>query len=373
MSIILPFVITLIFLLSFKYRIKGVNSNLWFYIFIIVLMIVLFGGNNDNLDYHAYSTMFYGRKSDYSSTEFLYYGLMHIFSKMGTSYEVFNLFLIALALIILSIAAYSYIGFSIEFAFLYFLWPAFIDWLQIRNMVAMSFITLALAVLGREEGKKKYLGYIILIIIAMGFHTGALAYLPIVFVYGMRINSRQKNIFMALCAAAAIAISIPSSGVNIVINILYKIFGANDFRVNAYSSNMVRIGFLMNWMIQIALYIFAVKAEELYNRYSDDGLVYEKYFSLISRTMLYMFIFFPIYRLNTNFLRLTRNLIPSFHIIFVLLNGCYIKSAKNSFYKEILSYDICYIAFIVAVMVVQLLIPHYIDLIIPLFEKRWLL
>lgn len=341
------------------------------YILIVIMYILLFGGSNGSPDYYNYSTMFYGRESSYKSIEYIYYFILHLFRTMGFSYDVFNLLFYAISIVVLCYAAYLCVGSSTGFLFLYLFWPAFIDWVQIRNFFAMSLLTLGVVVLTKKNKHAK-LYFCILILFATGFQVLSIAYLPIVFLDHLNEKSIKKYA-VGVVAITAIIFSLPKGFISQISSILSSV--NLDGRFSLYLGNSVRMGYYMNWGIQIGNYVLTVWGKNILKKRQLENTLMKtqkEFIDLMCNIQLYMFIFFPLYRLNTNFLRLTRNIFPLMYMEFIIINRKLIKK-KFQIERELLIFDIVFLAFVSLIIYVQLIIPHWDDVILQLYSKRWLL
>lgn len=372
-TMLLYLVFGLIFWLSLLIIPKINARSKLIFTFLTVLEWILFAGSTGSPDYYNYSSMYYGREATYKSSEVLYYLVSDLFKGMGFSYVAFNAVLIGASLLALCHAASLLVGEKPIFLLMYLVWPGLIDWVQVRNMLAMALLTWAVACLITDTKRGK-LKFVILIAIAAGFQIIAIAYFPIVMLQDImpkyKHNKKSKRMFLLGIAALAVLSAVPQSVFLSIARMVTAIGSSFDGRLSYYLNSTVKYGYLMNWAIQIANYIFARWAKKIADkRQMNKNLTSYKVIELMECINLYMFVFFPLYRLNTNFLRLTRNLIPLMYLDLIALNGTYRLKVREMKMEQFM-FTAAFIFYVAMVMVVQLIVPHWNDVVMPLINER---
>lgn len=374
-TMLLYLVLGLIFLLSILIISKTNAQSKLIFVFLLVLEWILFSGSTGSPDYYNYSSMYYGREATYKSSEVLYYLVSDLFKGIGFSYVTFNAVLIGASLLALCHAASLLIGEKPIFLLMYLIWPGLIDWVQVRNMLAMALLTWAVACLITDIKRGKF-KFVILVAIAAGFQIIAIAYFPIVMLQDIvpkyKHNRKSKRMILVGIAALAVLSAVPQSIFLSIARMVTVIGRSFDGRLSYYLSSTVKYGYLMNWAIQIANYFFAKWARKIADKKQiDKNSINYKVIVIMEYINLYMFVFFPLYRLNTNFLRLTRNLVPLMYVDLITLNGTYrLKAGKVTMEQFI--FNASFVFYIAMIVVVQLIVPHWNDVVLPLINERLL-
>lgn len=179
---------------------------------LFILMFILMGFNTGNADYSMYNTLFYkyGRMQTYLNTEIIFQYLCKLVYSFGKGYNYF-------------LCLYSLVGMSFMYltvrktakypalvALLYLGFSFFLDAVQIRHFMASSIVCYGLTFLLKEDRKKiEIFKYIILNILAVGFHFMAIFYFLFLLLPFLE-NKKLKN--------TLIKVIIPTCVIFLVIN-----------------------------------------------------------------------------------------------------------------------------------------------------------
>ena len=339
------------------------------YVLFFVLLLLFMGGSGYKPDYDIYYRMYNG-DWPLNKLEFAFNTMINIGHLLYLNYNGFYFLMTFLGLVLLFYSSYKIIGVSPLFCLFYLIWPFFLDIVQIRNLLAMAFLFLAFTRLLTE---KKYckLEYIIFIILGAGFQTIALAYLPFAF-----IKKLERKKFLSLVLIVTVLLMILVSFNTALIGELIDRFSFlinYDNRFGRYTNRMVEIGYIFNWCLQVSNVMFTLWSKKIINKNAVS--TNEKNKNIVNFVLyanVFMFIYCPVYRLDSNFTRLMRNLMPINYISFIISYLSFPKINKYHIQTEKFLYIMFYFIYIFIIVVVQLIIPHKVTIIEAVFNNRWL-
>ncbi len=300
----------LIILLPFLLAIFNKKSKLLLFI-ILALMFILMGYNYYNADYYMYERIYnsYGITSTFTYTEGLFQLMCQFFYKIGFNYQKFLTVysFICLFIIYLTLSRISkYRSLAIS---MYLICPFFVDAVQIRHFLATCFVCYGLTFLLLEDDniKKNISKYIILNIIACGFHTSAFIYF-IFLLYPIFKKKKIKDTFILFFIIAIVATLLMRS--KLFINMLNYIIPSSKmeayFLTGKYVSKsfIISILFVIVQCIPIASMLFLKK---LFKGQEEDKNV--KFLDSVIILNILLLITIPLYFYSYEFVRLFRGIL----------------------------------------------------------------
>lgn len=181
---------------------------------------------------------------------------------------------------------------------LYFIYPFFLDAIQIKHFLAMSILIFASARLFSTGSK---LSTLLLFFLAASFHYIAFFFIPFLFLSSLKI----KKFTMVVVVSTVIIFVIVKFN-------LYLFLLSSDamlFRVQSYLENAPKLGFL----IQIAIQLFILSIVLYLSRKFEKNCVNKSFIDFIVYLNIYLLIMLPFYMINGNFERVFRvSYIPNF-------------------------------------------------------------
>lgn len=148
--------------------------------YLFAVLFIVCGWAYGQADYFSYQKQFYSNTDVHFgwTSQPLFYSLMRIIRSVGLDFQVTYIIVGAVANLLLIVALLK-ITEKVNYALSLFILSAFFLYIaQIRNFIAMAIVCYALRYLLAEG--KKLLRYILLVLIAAGFHTSMLFYLIII-------------------------------------------------------------------------------------------------------------------------------------------------------------------------------------------------
>lgn len=285
-------------------------------LFVLMLswMWLLFTFNYDNADYEMYRNIYEGH---YGSSEILFSYLCRFFYNIGFSFEVFRGIYCFVCLILIGTTINKYSNSKNISLVLYFLFPFILDAVQIRHFMAISIITYALPLLN-ENSKKNYIKYIILNLIAVGFHYATLFYF--IFIFIKKLSLKKVAV------------------ISIVLNILMIIFIKNDLIVkillNILPENKVNIYFISDklkssnlllaqcFLIQIFIFVVIYICYYIYIKNNNQNIENNNiknqinFFKNTLKINMIISILNPAYYYNLDLIRIFRGIsVPNYIVI----------------------------------------------------------
>lgn len=267
-------------------------------------------------DYAQYSSMYY---TDYSQIEKGYAFFSKLFLSKGFEYSTFRLVCTIIGLIVMSIGVYRFTHDLSKFWAIYILFPFFMDIIQIRNFLMMSFVILASSFLVNINFKNVLL-FLIFTTIGSSFQSaGYFFYIPLIFLL-FRNNRVVKKLFVGVIGLFCFLSLISRSIVYAIIAKATSIIGAESVittKLSNYTNDSVNFGFLPYWILIILSYFIV--------RYSmknilNDGLEkanLEK-LKVIEAFSLTSLVSLPLIMVSLDFYRISRNVFPLVIIAFVI-------------------------------------------------------
>ena len=356
LSIVFWVFLALIFIASclekekkFKYRISVIIC------FVFVLLLV--SGNYSNADTGIY-LLRYNESKDWSNVikigqvgqAFLGY----VCNRLGLSFQYFRLVYYFIGLFIIFSVAYKYIGKSTRIMFLYCIFPMIIDATQMKNFMAMAFLTLAISFLSKCDVKSKLL-FIAAILIGATFHIILIAYLPMLIFCNLKYKKFIRYLSMTPIILFSFIFMLGSSNDYLTTLIRSSMTSQIENRVGRFFEDRgVRLGFLVYYLMTFVI-IFILfqtrKQTKLYPSYYTNEQ--KQLLDVLFLCSIYSIVFMPLYIHAQDFSRLLRNFAPMIHIALLLVidsrqkNTTLMKSDHLVVSKEALFIYIPYVFYLI--------------------------
>lgn len=324
---------------------------------LFLLLVILMGTNTNNPDYFVYKDYFNLTRS---INDFGFMFLIRLFNSLNISYEHFRLILAFIGLLLINITVKKSTNNNSLFYLLYFIYPFFIDVVQIRNFIAYAIVLYAITYLieGTKNGKTKFAA---LVLIASSIHLTSVIYLVFLFIEKIKKpNFLRLFYYLLIFIIMLVTIHRP-----LFINMMDQLFSfvANfDNRIMYYNVISTRYGYLFYWFIQfgfIGIIVFlrnTLKSQEsnvfMYNLDFKRDVAY---IDLVFWLNMLTLIFLPAYAIHSLYFRFYRNLVP-LNYLGIIPSLKYLKPMSN---KKIM---------IICGLLILSLSLFYIDIFRPFFE-----
>lgn len=308
---------------------------------LIFCMWILFGFS-ETPDLPNYR-MIYNQSNLYSPLEVFtdYYGrdigyifINSIFSYLGFDFDFFHAILAGFWLWAMVYFSRKVTKSTLMILFLYFLWPFFIDVIQIRAMIVNLMVFIAIYAYSKDE--RLALGKAILTIILAGsIHSMAFIYLP--FFILRKIFYTKIGITIALILSILMPIYIVFVGNYLasVINLFVYLQG-NDTISSFSKYDLIITGFekYARWLyvngVLALMYFMKKQIDVILSTKSTKDIFIRRYFTNCYTMSLYTSCFMPLYAMTgAEFGRIER----CFLIAFIVALVSYINIIKNDFFK----------------------------------------
>lgn len=350
-------------------------------VIIAVILAIVMGGATEIPDYETY-LLAYAHGGTTAGTEFIFDFFVKICKACGMSYAEFRIATAILGLFVLYISIYRVekilsINGTMLWA-LYMLYPFALDVVQIRNFLAMAFILCAFTFLAENTTKSKII-YVILVLIATGFQTVGIVFFPLIYLDTIIHKKFFRNLLIIM-VLIAIYVGLNRS---IVIKALQEVengFLSGDNRISSYMFSQTGWGWLVFWGQQLVNCIFTYVFASVYNKSNSQNdssistnmkerlcMDSDLFVKRIYWANIYLTLFVGLYVINGNYARIMRNITVINDIAFLL----YLREGKHL--KNKIFVATVYIMYIVTQILIYIWIPHYMDIIVPLFTNNWIL
>lgn len=332
MSIIATILVGLLNIFGYIFNSKF--NKVWFSL-LFLIMIILMGGNNYNPDIFAYM---YNYEFRSESSDYGYQFLKNIFIYFGLSYEQFKLCLTIFCFFLINNTVRRFIKYPSLFYLLYFIYPFFIDIVQVRNFFIMSILIYSLPYLITDLKKDK-IKFFILTLFASTIQLTAIVYLPLIMISKIKRYKYLRFILLTIiifCTMIALNKSLLST---FTLNII-AVLGNFDERISNYGFIQTNYGFILLWAIQFTNFLMIYWSKK---KCGENKLLLKheqnKYIETVYYINLIAFLFLPFYVFQVTFSRFMRNIIPINLIAFLITDSIY-KKNKYIFRVVYISYQV---------------------------------
>lgn len=336
-------------------------------IIIIAFFIIIMGGSSKNPDTVVYKNMYL--MSSYTKNPGFGF-LISMSKKIGVSIEIFRLIIAIIGIILINSVVKKYLSkrYRILFYLFYFIYPFFIDIVQIRNFLSMSIVIYALNTLIKGTLKSKF-EYIFLILIAFSFQSMFILYLPLVFIDSLFNNNKFRYVIYLILFFSLILFS-NKNILNSVIYLLSPFLKSNFQDITHYISQSTNFGGYVRWGISF-LNIFLLKYSYKNLKSINTNEKYLAYTKHVCWCNEYTLIFLPLSLITLDFYRIQRNLQLMNYMIYIfeLSNIFHTRKYRENLGFIILLIFILFISFIFLFVIDNSLS----DVIIAIFNNNWIL
>lgn len=225
---------------------------------------------------------------------------------------------IALILLINSVKAYTNEN-PLAVLTLYFIYPFFLDIVQIRHLMAISIVIFCLRFL-EQWSFKNMLFYIIGIFIATTQHSIAILYLLLLLVYiDLEITKFFKYVVIAIGIEVFVASRLYSEG---IINRLYLLICERLLKIrNAGAFMLARTDAVNKYyilMTAILAFLLWILWDRSHNSYKQINIETNGKFDFLYRISLLSLCFIPLININDHLARANRGLMIIIYIVFTI-------------------------------------------------------
>lgn len=250
-----------------------------------------------------------------------------------------------------------------SFWIMYAVYPMMMDAVQTDNFIAMGVLFYALTYYYGDSRKEK-IRAAIWMIIAVGFHTAFIAYIPFLIASGL-FKKRNIRIMIAFVVISSILATIFRNRIISLITVLLTVFMKGDIRVASYFSDTGHWGFLLFWCIHLMLILATFNAYKYTLVYQDDHK--NRIVDVTYRMLVYAVLFFPLYAINSNFFRLSRDLLP------LVIASVLQKPAISENQKKRRRNMVLLVFILSTLLILEVLLSNYDSIFIPFFSKNYII
>jgi len=300
-----------------------------FSVLLIALLWLLVWGATDNADYRNYKMKYEMiSESGYVNefhvfSEFGFAFLMKIASLMSLNYSGFLFVVSFVALLLIDSTVVRYCKNTNYVYLLYFVFPFFLNAVQIRNFLAMSLLVFSIRYIV-DDYKLKKIRFLVLILFASLIHVSFVVYAPLVF-----ITMKKRKTLIGLLVVISISLSavLVVSGNSLTQLGLFLSDATGQEKVALWLSTRTRFGFVVSWLTQITIFALAVFSRNVWlqsdlgtGKHEFSGKTIfgkeKRFIEVVFWIDLYAFSFFPLYVSASTFDRLLQNLLVLNYVAF---------------------------------------------------------
>lgn len=331
----------------------------WLY---IGMIIILMGGNNQNADYQTYKWL-YDAKISYGEPG--YRIVTWLGSTLGISYDWFRLILVSVGILVLHAGIRHLTDHSAEFMALYFIYPFFLDLIQIRNFIMMTLVVYASHFLLKKTYYNVLLA-LLFILIGASFQSLGLLFILVVPLFLFDNHQLCKLFIIVFVFICSVMIMVPqiSSG---ILNMLTSLKIPGLEHLAEYFVQKVRYGYMPFWIFSIFnicwTYFSLRYLTEKQLATSEQRKIILLAFNFIAVGIVTM----PFYTFEFSFARALRDIAPFTFITFL--------NTKDMLERKSLlraGYIIIFSFYLLALFYFEIF-PLMGDTVIPSFNNNWII
>lgn len=306
-------------------------------ILVMFVYAILIAGSYTNIDYSNYKLSYdMGTTFVAHEKEWLYHLLKVVsITYLKLDYNGFRLLLAIPSILLFASTCKRYTK-SYEYVLiLYMIFPLFFDVTAIRNFAAMTILLFSVRYL-EEYNIKNAVKFVACMVFASGMHILFTAFFILVVVYFANKSKFVKSVLIAATIAGFIVALMPSSLVSVVSTLLSFV---NDDRTSKFIGIATRYGYLLWWGFQIIFVLitsFGKRTMDSLQLITPSNVTEEKRVARQKRLVNVVYIisitallFCPLYRIQANFTRLLKNILPLLYLQCVCVNDL-IRCSINS-------------------------------------------
>lgn len=351
---------------------------------ILFFLVVIMGGNNSNPDAPVYNTI-YNMGLNYTKDP----GFAHImvfFSSRGWPYEMVRLLLVFVGLVLVSFTVKKYVPARYRsFTYLlYFVFPFFMDAVQLRNFLVMCILTFSFPLLNNRKISDKLI-YIVLIWLASTLQQVASVYYLLVFLYYVIKNKKLKYIFLKVYKTLLVLILILGWNpkiISIFSNTVNSYMGNDFVDLSHYLVVSTKWGWIIYWL-NIFINIFLLKLSVVYSKNYEAMYPFERArlsykLSDLAEFILYVnltYIFIlPFIVINVDFYRIYRNFSILNYIVYTNIILTYGKKSQFLKRNRIKTLTVMMIVNVILTFIWQFPMAGMFDLIVKaVMDNNWII
>lgn len=348
---------------------------------LFLLSVILVAASTKTHDYISYSKNYYGYMN--SNFEVGYTYISNFLFSLGVSFDIFKLITMGIGMILIRSTAKKILGSEMLWIYyiLYMIYPLALDSPAIRNTLAMSITIFAFPYL-IDKKRGSGIKYMLLIFVASLFHgTARFYYLLIV----LRIYNKQHSIInkllrlsFAILILNAIIMSLYKPYLTIVLNIMEQFLVSNDYmdiKKTVYFDIVGNFGFLLFagyqllsiYVIKHITNIFESRLRDVNSPNKNENMKLYNFAKYLLYCDVLLLLLVPVYRVNSNYFRLFRNIIPLIYISIL-------SSLRNVKSHKIKTIAIIALFFVATIVFAYLQIePEKEIIFFTLFSDNWII
>ena len=353
----------------------------WFVYFTLAFMWILFWANTSNPDYNSYLNLYSSANESAFFTNNLSIGagyllLQKVSVMLGLEYKYFLMIIVFFAFFLIDSTVRRFTNNSNYVYLLYFIFPFFLDIVQVRNFMVMALLVFSFKYL-IEDKKWSNLKFFIFMILAATIQYIALFYIPFILVKKHRGN--LMILFVALFVLCVSTFFIVSNEVTFLNTALANIF--NNDRLADWFQVKSNFGFLLFWFMQMFSFFMVIYVRSEFNNNTinlrkpfaqtilqpDEVEIQDRFMTFLYWINILAFMYLPFYILDSTFTRLMRNMIFLNYIAFAIGNRV-IRNAKSK-----LRFNLVVVSYLVVFSAVSLYIPYSDTIIVNVLNNNFLL
>lgn len=334
------------FCLSLLFSLFERRSNIIVALTSFGILMIIFCFSYHNADYIVYEDLYHALKKTtnyslealdifplvgYLRTDYGYVFITKVFYDLGFSYFDYRVITIGVFFVVIFLISKRIVDFPIFVLLLYFIYPAFVDVVQIRNWYVEIFLLAGIYWMASGE-KYRNLVFVLFIILAATIHVAALVYLPFVLFLYIREYKYGNGLLSIMCCVGILS---PLWANLIIAQVPF-------FLDLAISSNIGGMNYLTDpigvrhFVAYVAVMVMCGTMYFIKKQYEKGVLsldnIKKRYIYLVYDISVYFLVLSPLYSLSKELGRVPRNAVLLFYIALAI----YITNIKSTHTKTVI-------------------------------------
>ena len=334
------------FCLSLLFSLFERRSNIIVALTSFGILMIIFCFSYHNADYIVYEDLYHALKKTtnyslealdifplvgYLRTDYGYVFITKVFYDLGFSYFDYRVITIGVFFVVIFLISKRIVDFPIFVLLLYFIYPVFVDVVQIRNWYVEIFLLAGIYWMASGE-KYRNLVFVLFIILAATIHVAALVYLPFVLFLYIR-EYKYGNALLSIMCCVGILSPLWANLISAQVPFFLDLAISSNIGGMNYLTDPIGV---RHFVAYVAVMVMCGTMYFIKKQYEKGVLsldnIKKRYIYLVYDISVYFLVLSPLYSLSKELGRVPRNAVLLFYIALAI----YITNIKSNHTKTVI-------------------------------------